>query len=377
MDFRKQFAEFGNVIYLDVAAEGPLPLAAARAAHAAVDWKKLPHQIPEETYFDLPDLVRTRLAQLIGGDADEIALATGASAGFAAVAQGLDWQAGDEILVGQGEFPVHFSAWLGLVASGDAQVRVVLPRSRFIDADDYIAAMGPRVRLVSASLVRFDNAARLDAARLAESCHASGAALLLDVSQCAGGMPIRVGELNADFVTGAGYKWLLSPFGTGFFWVRRDWWDRLRPSPVYWMALEGAREFHSLPLENLRAVEGARRWDTPETASFSNLAAMDASLEFLSRITPAAVEEHNRALIRELIEGLPRDRCVLASPPEPELRGPFVCAAGRTPARTKDLYERLRAEKIIVSYRQGVLRIAPHLYNTSNDIRRLISILSA
>jgi selenocysteine lyase/cysteine desulfurase len=237
--------------------------------------------------------------------------------------------------------------------------------------------MGPRVRLVSASLVRFDNAARLDAARLAESCHASGAALLLDVSQCAGGMPIRVGELNADFVTGAGYKWLLSPFGTGFFWVRRDWWDRLRPSPVYWMALEGAREFHSLPLENLRAVEGARRWDTPETASFSNLAAMDASLEFLSRITPAAVEEHNRALIRELIEGLPRDRCVLASPPEPELRGPFVCAAGRTPARTKDLYERLRAEKIIVSYRQGVLRIAPHLYNTSNDIRRLISILSA
>jgi selenocysteine lyase/cysteine desulfurase len=377
MDFRKQFAEFGNVIYLDVAAEGPLPLAAARAAHAAVDWKKLPHQIPEETYFDLPDLVRTRLAQLIGGDADEIALATGASAGFAAVAQGLDWQAGDEILVGQGEFPVHFSAWLGLVASGDAQVRVVLPRSRFIDADDYIAAMGPRVRLVSASLVRFDNAARLDAARLAESCHASGAALLLDVSQCAGGMPIRVGELNADFVTGAGYKWLLSPFGTGFFWVRRDWWDRLRPSPVYWMALEGAREFHSLPLENLRAVEGARRWDTPETASFSNLAAMDASLEFLSRITPAAVEEHNRALIRELIEGLPRDRCVLASPPEPEQRGPFVCAAGRTPARTKDLYERLRAEKIIVSYRQGVLRIAPHLYNTSNDIRRLISILSA
>jgi selenocysteine lyase/cysteine desulfurase len=376
MDFRKEFAEFGDVIYLDVAAQGPLPLAAARAAHAAVDWKKLPHQIPEGTYFDLPDRVRTWLAQLIGSDADEIALATGASAGFAAVAEGLDWKAGDEILVGQGEFPAHFSAWLGLVASGHAQVRVVSPRGRFIDAGDYIAAMGLRVRLVSASLVRFDNAARLDAARLAESCHASGAALLLDVSQCAGGMPINVRELNADFVTGAGYKWLLSPFGTGFFWVRRDWWDRLRPSPVYWMALEGAREFHDLPLENLRAVEGARRWDTPETASFSNLAAMDASLEFLLRITPAAVEERNRALIQELIESLPRDRCVLASPPEPERRGPFVCLTGRTASRTKDLYERLRAEKIVVSYRQGVLRIAPHLYNTSNDIRRLISILS-
>jgi selenocysteine lyase/cysteine desulfurase len=142
------------------------------------------------------------------------------------------------------------------------------------------------------------------------------------------------------------------------------------------MALEGAREFHNLPLEGLLAVAGARRWGTPETASFSNLAAMDASLEFLLRVTPAAVEEHNRALINELIECLPRDRCVLGSPPEPERRGPFVCITGRTPARTKDLYERLRAGKIIVSHRQGVLRIAPHLYNTANDIRRLISVLS-
>jgi selenocysteine lyase/cysteine desulfurase len=376
MDLRKEFAEFGDVTYLDVCAQGPLPLVSARAAHAAVDWKKLPHQIPEGMYFDLPERVRTRLAQLIGADTDEIALATGASAGFAAVAQGMDWRSGDEILVGQGEFPVHFSAWLGLVATGDAQVRVVSPRGRFIDADDYIAALRPRVRVVSASLVRFDNAVHLDTVRLAQACHANGAALLLDVSQCAGGMPINVGQLNADFITGAGYKWLLSPYGTGFFWVRREWWDRLRPSPVYWMALEGARNVHDLPIENPRAVAGARRWDMPETASFSNLAAMDASLEFVQRITPATVEEHNSALIQELIDGLPRDRCVLSSPAEAELRGPFVCVTGRTPARTKDLYERLRAGKVIVSYRQGVLRIAPHLYNTSTDIRRLITILS-
>jgi selenocysteine lyase/cysteine desulfurase len=376
MDYRKEFAEFGDVTYLDVCAQAPMPLNSARAAHTAVDWKKLPHTIPEGMYFDLPDRVRNALARLIGAEADEIGLATGASTGFSIVANGMDWHLGDEIVVAEGEFPAHFSAWMGLETTGAARVKLIKPSGRFIAADDYISALGPRVRLVSASLVRFDNAARLEVDRVAEACHAAGAALLLDMSQCVGGIPLDMRRLGADFATASGYKWLLSPYGTGFFWIRRDWQDRLRPAPVYWMALEGAKQFHELPLENLRASHAARRWDMPETANFTNLAAMDASLEFLQRINPATVENHNRALIGELIESLPRDRCVLASPPEPERRGPFICVTGRTAERTKSLYERLRAEKIFVSYRQGVLRISPHLYNTANDIRRLISVLS-
>ncbi len=376
MDYRKEFAEFGDVIYMNTAGQAALPLVSIRAAHAAVEWKKLPHQIPDETYYELPDRVRSKLGQLIGANAKDIALTSGASSGFAAVAQGFDFRPGDEILVGQGEFPAHFAAWLGLQKAGAAQVRVVKPRDRFITADDYAAALGPRVKLVSASLVRFDNAVRLDAARLAKACHDAGAALLLDVSQCVGGIPMTAHELGADFVTSAGYKWLLGPYGTGFFWVRKDWIERLRPSPVYWAALEGAREFHNLPLENPRPVAGARRWDAPETANFFNLSALDASLDFVLRVTPHAVEEHNATILEGLIERLPRDRCVLASPREASQRGPYLCVTGRTPELTKELYGRLREEKIIVSFRQGTLRFAPYLYNTPQEIQRVISVLS-
>ncbi len=376
MDYRQEFADFEGVTYLDTAGQGPLPLASARAAHSAVEWKKLPHRIPEVEYFGLPDRVRAAVARLIGADPDDVAITTGATGGFTAVAAGIDWKPGDEVVVAQGEFPAHFSTWLELERAGVLRVKIIRPRDRFITAGDYIENLGPRTRLVSASLVRFDDAARLDAAPLAEACHAAGAALLLDASQCAGGMPINVHALGADFLVSAGYKWLLSPYGTGFFWVRRDWIERLRLGPVYWMALDGAREFHDLPIEKLKLTPGARRWDSPETSNFFNLSAMEASLEFVLRAGPAAIEQHNAGLIAQLIERLPRDRCVLASPKDAARRGPFVCLAARKPEQTRDLYLKLRESQIIVSFRQGALRIAPHLYNTQRDIARLLSVLS-
>jgi cysteine desulfurase/selenocysteine lyase len=375
-DYRKEFADFEGVAYMDAATMAPLPLASARAAQTAVEWKKLPHRMPENLFFDLPDRVREKLARLIGAEAEEIAITTGASAGLAGVAAGMDWKAGDEVLVARGEFPAHFSTWIPYERAGKLRVRVIEPRGQFIAAQDYEEHIGPQTRLVSASLVRFDNGALLDAARVAKACHAVGAALLLDISQCVGAMSIAIRELGADFAVSSGYKWLLSPYGTGFFWVAREWAERLQAGPLYWMALEGARNFNSLALGGQRAAPGARRWDSPETANFINLAPMDASLDLLLRVGVETIASHTRVLTREFIERLPRDRCVLASPSEEERRGPYVCVAARKEGETQALHEKLRDAQIIVALRERALRISPHIYNTSEDIGRLVKTLS-
>ena len=200
---------------------------------------------------------------------------------------------------------------------------------------------------------------------------------MLDVSQCAGAMPLDVRELGADFVVCAGYKWLLSPYGTGFFWLREELWERMQAGPFYWMALEGAAQFHTLALGAWKVARGARRWDSPETASFFNLAAMEASLEFLLHVGVETIWEHNSRLIGQMIERLPLDRCVLASPREAASRGPYACVAARSPQKTAALFEQLRAAGIFVSLRENALRVAPHLYNTERDIDRLLAILSA
>lgn len=375
MDWREEFFEFENVTYLNAAGQSPMPRAAARALEAATEWNKLPHQLSDQLYFELPDRVRALVARLIGGQPEEVAITTGATCGLAAVAMGIDWKPEDEVLIAGNEFPAHGAVFMPLAEAGRLRVHTIVPAGRFLTTDDFLARLSPRTRLVSTSLVRFDDAVRIDAARLAEACHAIDAYLLLDVSQSAGAMLTDARALGADFLACAGYKWLLSPYGTGFFWVRGELIERLGVGPFYWMALEGAAEFHSLGIASWSPTRHARRWDSPETASFFNLAAMEASLEFLLRVGVETIWQHNALLIQQMVEALPRDRCVLASPADPAVRGPYACVAGRSPERTRALYEKLRAANLIVSLRGNALRVAPHLYNTPRDIGRLITVL--
>src|SRR5580704_811147 len=230
-DWRAEWFEMEDVAYMNTASQGPLPRVSIRAAQAALEWKKYPYKMPEDIYFALPGRVRALLAEMIGAQPGEIALTTGASAGIAAVANGLNWKPDDEVLIAQGEFPAHFATWLPMQQAGKLRVRIVTPRGRFLTTDDLIAAITPRTRLVSTALVRFDNAALCDAPRLAAAVHKAGAILLLDAAQCAGVMPIRVEDLGADFLVASGYKWLLSPFGTGFFWASAKSLATLQPSP--------------------------------------------------------------------------------------------------------------------------------------------------
>ncbi|MCL4523768.1 MAG: aminotransferase, partial [Acidobacteria bacterium] len=92
MDWRKEFADFADVAYLDVSTQGPVPLVSARAAQAAIEWKKSPHTIPHDAYFGLPDRVRALLARMINAAPDEIAITTGASGGLLAAAQAIAWK---------------------------------------------------------------------------------------------------------------------------------------------------------------------------------------------------------------------------------------------------------------------------------------------
>jgi len=373
-DWRQEWFEFEDAAYLNAAGQAPMPKVSLRAVQAALEWKKFPHKMPDSAYFETPNRVRASIAKLIGGKPEEVALTTGASGGLAAVAYGVSWKPGDEIITAKGEFPAQFTAWKPLEAREGVRLRVVAPRERFLTADDLIAALTPKTRLVSVSLVRFDDASRLDASRTAAACHAQGTYLLLDISQCCGATSLDMRKLGADFLVCAGYKWLLSPYGTGFFWVRSDLIETLRPGSFYWMALQGADRFHSLVFDDPKPAPGAARWDAPETSSFFNLAAMDASLEFVLRVGPETVAEHNRALIEMMYERLPRDRCIATSPLDPARRGPYGCFAARTPEKTAALYERLRKENVIVSLREGNLRVSPYLYNTERDIDRLIAV---
>ena len=378
VDWQHEWFPFDAVSYLDTAAEGAMPRSAVRAVERAIEFKAHPYRSPitAQSYLELPTRLRVALAALVGGSPDEIALTTGASAGTAVLAFGMPWRPGDEVLTAAAEFPLQYTTWGPLSQREGVLLRVVSPAGPWLTARDLIAALTPRTRLVSVSLVRFDDGSMLDARPLADACHAQGALLCLDVSQCCGAVPIDAAALGADFMTCAGYKWLLSPYGTGFFWARRDHIELLRPGPFYWKAIDGADDFSALRFDNPGPAPSARRWDTPEWAgAFNpNLAGMAACAEFVVRVGPATVRAHNARLVDRLLAGLPAGLEVV-SPQRWEQRGPFGCFRAATPDATKALHQRLADARVIVSLRQGNIRVSPYLFNSETDIDRLLSVI--
>jgi selenocysteine lyase/cysteine desulfurase len=257
------------------------------------------------------------------------------------------------------------------------KLKIVAPRDTFITADDLIAAITPRTRVVSVSHVRYDDGSLLDAASVAVACHAQNALLVLDVSQSCGAVPMNVHELGADFLVCAGYKWLLSPYGTGFFWAKSELLNMALPGPFYWTA-QGTDSFFELNFVDPKPSTGAKRWDAAEAATYFNfnLAAMNASVDFVLRTGPELVLEHNRRLIERLFESLPED-CVPASPLDSARRGPYGCFTALAAEKTAELYQKLQSEKIIVSLREGRIRVSPHLFNSERDINRLARVVRA
>ncbi len=377
-DWRQEWFEIEDATYLNVSGQAPMPRVSIRAVQAALEAKKYPHHKPDSTFFEVPNRIRASIARLIGGKPEEVALTSGASAGVAAVAYGLTWNPGDEIVTAKGEFPLQYTTWKPMEEREGLKLKIVSPRERFLTADDLIAAITPRTRMVSVSLVRFDDGSLLDAARVAAACHAQGALLLLDVSQCCGAMPMDVHQLGADFMVSAGYKWLLSPFGTGFFWAKSEHLSSIRPGPFYWMAVAGSDNFADLSFDDPKPAASAKRWDSPEWASYFNfnLAGMDVSVDFVVRMGPELVAAHSRKLIELMFDRLPKDRFVPASPLDAARRGPYGCFAARSPEKTAQHYQHLRKENVVVSLREGNIRVSPHLFNTERDIDRLISVVT-
>jgi selenocysteine lyase/cysteine desulfurase len=375
-DWRQEWFEIEDATYLNLAGQSPMPKVAVRAIQAAIELKKFPHRIPDTAFFDVPNRLRASIAKLIGAQPEDIALTSGASTGMSAVAYGLNWRAGDEILTASREFPLQYATWKPMEEREGLKLNIVSPHDHFLTADDVIAALTPKTRLVSISLVRFDNGVLLDAARVAAACHAQGALLLLDASQACGAVPINVQTLGVDFLVSAGYKFLLGPFGTGFFWAKPEHVANMRPGPFYWMAAKGVDNFASMDFANPIPAPSGKRWDVAETANYFNHAALDASVEFVLQAGPEIVRAHNHNLIELLYARLPKDRCVPTSPLDPAQRGPYACFAARAPEKTAALYDRLRKENIIVSLREGSIRVSPYLFNTERDIDRLISVIT-
>jgi selenocysteine lyase/cysteine desulfurase len=372
IDWKNEWFPIEDATYLNFAAHAVIPRVALNAVQASVAAKRRPHIVDDRSFFFVAANLRQTLAALIGASQDDIALTTGAGAGLATIAYALKWSAGDEVIIAGGEFPAHYATWKPMEAREGITVQITHPRDQFIQSGDLIAAMTPRTRVISVSHVRFDDGSILDASSLAAACKSSGTLLVLDVSQSCGAIPMDVSSLGADFIVCAGYKYLLGPWGTGFLWAKPENADLLRPGPYNWLS-QDVETFARLNYLDPSPARTLSRWDAAQASSIYNfnLTVMEASARFVLNATPALIHEHNRSLIDYFFERLP-DGYRLASPRQASHRGVFGCIEVGSRGDTESLYQTLRDERFVVALREGKIRVAPHLLNSTQDMDRLL-----
>lgn len=372
IDWKDEWYPIEDATYLNFAAHAAIPRVALNAVEASVAAKRRPHIVDDQSFFSVARSLRKTLATLIGASQDDIALTTGAGAGLATIAYALKWSAGDEVIIAGGEFPAHYATWKPMEAREGIKVQITHPQDQFIQSGDLIAAMTPRTRVISVSHVRFDDGSILDASSLAAECKSNGTLLVLDVSQSCGAVPMDVRSLGADFIVCAGYKYLLSPWGTGFLWAKPENADLLRPGPYNWLS-QDVESFARLNYVDPRPARTLSRWDAAEASSIYNfnLTVMEASLKFVLNATPALIHDHNQSLINYFFERLP-EGYRLASPRQASHRGVFGCIEIGSRSDTESLYQALRDEQFVVALREGKIRVAPHLLNSIHDMDRLL-----
>jgi cysteine desulfurase/selenocysteine lyase len=369
--WREAFDLPPEAVYLNAASEGPLPRASREALLGMLDRKSRPFSIGGEEYFQVPQKGRRLCARIAGCRPDEIVLTTGAGAGINLAAAGLPLAPGDEVLLLQGDFPALRNPFLHARRRGIVAVEVA-PAGRIPSVADFQRAASPAARALAISHVHHVTGFRWDLGALGRFCRERGMVFIVDAAQSAGVVPLRFEEDQIDILAAPGHKWLLGLPGTGFAAIRSSVMDRMSPPAVGWMGcLSNAAQLVAPAPFDLSMFPGGRRFEVG-TTPYPQLAAWNAALEMITELGIDALGDHVRSLLEPLWDYLKRSPYKLLSSPDPEHRSGIVSFTGRFSAK---LFLLLNERKIFPGLRQGAIRISPHLYNTPEDIGRLLEAL--
>ena len=368
----EEFPTTAGFSYLDAASTGLLP---ERSRQKLEEWGRLRQQpLPsKDTLFAVFDEARALAARLVNASPDEIALTANTSYGLNVAARMLPLVRGDIVLVSDKEFPANVRPWQRLEQEGVVVELVPLTSEGWPDEERLVSRLvDPRVKVLTVSLVQFANGYRVDLARLSAATRASGAFLVVDAIQALGQLPVDLAEVEVDILATGGQKWLLSPWGTGFLYVRRPLIERLVPPFAGWLSFEGTDDFSRLTEYDPTWRHDAKRFELI-TLPFQDFAAFNASLSLLLELGPARIEAHLQALHEPLLEMAARRGLALASPRGRSGSG-IVCV--RVDEAGKRLHRALHAAHVHCSLREGALRFSPHVYNAIEDTARAAEALN-
>jgi len=369
---RREFPACVRKIYCAHAADAPLPRRVADAMHesierAAVDARNYDNELVriEET--------RSATAQLLGAEVDEISFTGPTASGLNAIANGLNWANGDEVVCYLDDYPANVYPWLALERRGVKPVLLETERIGEITPEIVARALTDRTKLVALASASYCSGYRIDLEAIGALCAERGVLFSVDAIQTLGAAPVPLA--NVDFLSAGAQKWMLGPSGAGILFVRKSRSELLRPAIVGgWNVVSP----NFIAQREVDFEEGGRKFE-PGAYTHSVLAGLRAATELLLAAGPNEVWQQIQALtqlLRDRIE--PAGFEFLSSTVEKHRSGILTFRHRRV--ESERLLEALAKNDVVVSLRfdranRSWLRVSPHFYNTAAEMERIATIL--
>lgn len=369
--FRSQFPVTSRLVYMNHAAVSPLPKPCVERMQTYLTELSMrgAARYPGVIADTLAE-VRDRGARLLGTQPDRVFIVRSTTQGLGIVATGLHLRAGDNVVIADREFPANVRPWLPLARRGVEVRRLAQPGGR-IDLDELKRRVDDRTAAVSLSFVQFLSGFRLQLEPVAELCRAHDALFVVDGIQGVGAFPIDVEAQGVDFLSADAHKWMVAPEGVGLGYASPRAMERIEPALEGWLSVIRPFDFFDLeqPLKPTpaRFEEGAYN-----TAGLHGLAGSLALLEEagIDNIAKRIIELTD--LLAEELQGAGWE--VLSPRTSPGEKSGIVLTT-RAGADFTALQSRLSQEGIVASIRGGALRLAPHAYNTEDEVRHVVATL--
>lgn len=361
-EYREQFPVTERYVYLNHAAVAPLSRRCAEAM------KGLANEVLREGSHHYGDWlatyegVRQATARLIGAKGTEIALVKNTSEGIATIAMGMDWKAGDKIVVFREEFPANLLPWRRLEAKG-ARLEML----SIFDSLDRIDGACEGARLLAVSFVNYLSGHRVDLAGIGEICKRRGCFYFVDAIQGMGAFPIDVHAMGIDALAADGHKWMMGPEGCGVLYIREERQDEIEPVEFGWTNIAGYNDYAS---DDMTLRPDAGRYE-PGTLNTIGCYGLRAAIELLLEVGVNRIRPQVQGLADRIAAGAEARGYELGAARTAET-GAGIVSFRKPGVDSRLIVRRLKDAGIQAAPRQGWVRTSPHFYMNDDDVDRLL-----
>lgn len=362
-----------KIAYFNCAYTAPLLKSAAEAGQKAIREKSGPWTLTSNHFFERLDRNKKLFGALVNTNPEDVSIIPAVSYGTALAANILPLDKGQKVIILEDQFPSNVYPWRKVCRQRGAKL-VTIPRPAdgnwtegiltAMDRNTFVAAL-PHCHWTDGTLV--------DLVRVGQRCREMGIALVVDGTQSLGAMPFDVETIQPDFLITTAHKWLLGPYSYGFCYIAPKWQNAL-PLEENWMNREGSEDFSRLVDFRDSYQPGARRFDVGEASNFILAPIASATLSQILDWGVNNISETLRITTHSIAQQCRRLGFITAAS---EFRAPHMLGITHPKGLPDNLVTRLSEENIYVSVRGTSIRIAPHLYNTDEDVSRLMNVLAA